>query len=109
MNEERMGNEGAGERQYMGEIQEFMEAFPEAAQDPRAIPPEVWEEVRNGRSLVPAYARYLSEQSRREREDWSRERAAWRNRENAERSTGSMRAAERGLGDMDAFLRGFQG
>lgn len=108
MDEENVRGGESGERQFLGEIQEFMEVFPEAAQDPQAIPQEVWDAVRSGRSLVSAYARYLAEQSRREREDHWRERAAWNNRENARRSTGSMRAVERGLGDMDAFLQGFQ-
>lgn len=102
-----MQSRDAGERQYQ-EVQEFMEVFPEVAQDPQSIPPEVWEAVRNGQSMVSAYARYLYAQVQRERQDYRRDRAAWRNRENAQRSTGSMRAVERGLGDMDAFLRGFQ-
>ena len=101
---------GGRDRRYLAnDIREFQEIFPEAARDPKSIPPEVWEEVRNGRSLVGAYARYVNNLSRRELEALRRGQAAeLQNQENAARSTGSMRPVELGLGSMDAFLRGFQ-
>ncbi len=101
----RAGLTGAEEDRRRADLQEFAETFPEAAQDPRSIPQEVWNEVRQGRSLVGAYARYLL--SRRESEDRQRRDTDRWNADTAARSTGSMRSAESGLGGRDAFLQGF--
>lgn len=91
------------------EVREFMETFPEAAQDPRSIPPEVWAEVRNGRSLVAAYGRYSAARVRAVREAAQRQEAARRlNGENMARSTGSMRSAGEGSKARDPFLEGWE-
>ena len=76
------------------DIQEFQQTFPEAAKDPNSIPPQVWADVRNGSSLVAAYARYAVQQARQDAADAKRETASiQQNQRNAERSTGSMRSA----------------
>lgn len=112
MNEERAQMEEmerGGNRRILEEIREFQEVFPEAAENPRSIPQEVWDEVRKGRSLVGAYARFVNGRSRRELEELRhRQSAARQNEENASRALGSMHTGELGLGTMDAFLRGFQ-
>lgn len=76
------------------DIQEFQQTFPEAAKDPNSIPPQVWADVRNGSSLVAAYARYAVQQARQDAADAKRETTSvLQNQRNAERSTGSMRSA----------------
>lgn len=112
MNEEAMQMmgqvNGGGDRRVQEDLRVFREVFPEAARDPRAIPAEVWEEVRNGRSLAAAYGRYLEEQARGSEDREVQERAARQNAENQFRALGSMHTGERGFGEYDAFLRGFQ-
>ena len=84
--------EAASRRQ--ADIQEFQQTFPEAAKDPNSIPPQVWADVRNGSSLVAAYARYAVQQARQDAADAKRETTSvLQNQRNAERSTGSMRSA----------------
>ena len=95
----RMG-QAAGARRD-AEIREFLEVFPEAAKDVDAIPAQVWNEVRSGRTLVGAYARYSGAQAR------SALAAARQNAAGAARSTGSMRSAGDGAGRRDPFLQGF--
>lgn len=104
-NTPRAGHTGAEEDRRRADMQEFAEMFPEVAQDPQSIPQEVWDEVRRGRSLVGAYARYLL--TRRESEDRHRRETDRWNADTAARSTGSMRSAESGLSGRDAFLQGF--
>lgn len=107
--EESHESAGVTEAKREAEVREFMETFPEAAQDPRSIPPEVWAEVRNGRSLVAAYGRYSAAQVRTAREAAQRQEAARRlNGENTARSTGSMRSAGEGNGARDPFLEGWE-
>ena len=75
-------------------MEQAQRADPEAAKDPNSIPPQVWADVRNGSSLVAAYARYAVQQARQDAADAKRETASiQQNQRNAERSTGSMRSA----------------
>ena len=86
--------EAEAARRRQADIQEFQQTFPEAAKDPNSIPPQVWADVRNGSSLVAAYARYAVQQARQDAADAKRETASvQQNQRNAERSTGSMRSA----------------
>ena len=103
---QRAEAEAASRRQ--ADIQEFQQTFPEAAKDPNSIPPQVWADVRNGSSLVAAYARYAVQQARQDAADAKRETASvQQNQRNAERSTGSMRSAGDGLKAKDPFLEGW--
>ena len=89
---QRAEAEAASRRQ--ADIQEFQQTFPEAAKDPNSIPPQVWADVRNGSSLVAAYARFNNGRLEQEIADAKRETASvQQNQRNAERSTGSMRSA----------------
>ena len=104
---QRAEAEAASRRQ--ADIQEFQQTFPEAAKDPNSIPPQVWADVRNGSSLVAAYARYAVQQARQDAADAKRETASvQQNQRNAERSTGSMRSAGDGLKSKDPFLEGWE-
>lgn len=98
----------AAENRRQADIAEFQKTFPEAAKDPNSIPPQVWADVRNGSSLVAAYARYAVQQARQDAADAKRETASvQQNQRNAERSTGSMRSAGDGLKSKDPFLEGW--
>ena len=98
--------QGASRRQ--ADIQEFQQTFPEAAKDPNSIPPQVWADVRNGSSLVAAYARYAVQQARQDAAAAKRETTSvLQNQRNAERSTGSMQSAGDGLKSKDPFLEGW--
>ena len=109
MDGEKIREKEEGNRRFLEDIRECSEVFPEAAQDPQSIPQEVWEQVRGGMSLVGAYARYINTLSRRELEDLRQRREEERHGAgNGDRSTGSMRSADRGLSGRDAFLQGFQ-
>lgn len=104
---QRAEAEAASRRQ--ADIQEFQQTFPDAAKDPNSIPPQVWADVRNGSSLVAAYARYAVQQARQDAADAKRETASvQQNQRNAERSTGSMRSAGDGLKSKDPFLEGWE-
>ncbi len=74
------------------ELAAFIRAFPDV--NANDIPPQVWEAVRNGESLLDAYRRFEFQQLRRDnrllRERLERE--AW-SRRNRERSAGSQRSA----------------
>lgn len=98
----------AAEARMAADLREFQDTFPEAAQNPQSIPPEVWAEVRNGRSLVGAYARYHEAQVKAAAQEEVQRAAAQRqNAENAGRSMGSMRSAGSGTGPRDPFLEGW--
>lgn len=98
--------EAASRRQ--ADIQEFQQTFPDAAKDPNSIPPQVWADVRNGSSLVAAYARYAVQQARQDVAAAQRETASvQQNQKNADRSTGSMKSAGDGLKSKDPFLEGW--
>lgn len=86
------------------DIEEFQRTFPEAAKDPNSIPPEVWEKVRNGSTLVGAYASFAVQQARQEAENAKRETGAiQQNQKNTARSTGSMRSAGDDSRERDDF------
>lgn len=103
---QRAEAEAASRRQ--ADIQEFQQTFPEAAKDPNSIPPQVWADVRNGSSLVAAYARYAVQQARQDVAAAQRETASvQQNQKNADRSTGSMKSAGDGLKSKDPFLEGW--
>ena len=103
---QRAEAEAASRRQ--ADIQEFQQTFPEAAKDPNSIPPQVWADVRNGSSLVAAYARYAVQQARQDAATAKRETASvQQNQKNADRSTGSMKSAGNGLKSKDPFLEGW--
>lgn len=105
---EQAGRQQSEEARRRADIREFMEAFPEAAGDPGSIPPEVWAEVRGGRSLVAAYARYQAARLRIDREAARRREAVrQQNAENTARSAGSMRSAGFDGGIRDPFLEGW--
>lgn len=90
------------------DIREFLEVFPEAAKDAAAIPAQVWEQVKAGRSLVSAYALYRMGQARQEAAAAAEREAAQRqNKANAAASAGSMRSAGSGEGSKDPFLQGW--
>ena len=90
------------------DIAEFQKLFPDAAKDPKAIPPEVWASVRDGMSLVSAYSRYAVEQARAAQQAAEQKAAAFaQNQRNAARSTGSMQSAGENRAGRDPFLEGF--
>ncbi len=94
----------AAENRRQADIAEFQKTFPKAAKDPNSIPPQVWAEVRNGSSLVAAYARFNDSRLEQELADAKRETAAvQQNQKNAARSTGSMRSAGDGSKTRDDF------
>ena len=96
------------ESRRQADIAEFQQTFPDAAKDPDKIPPQVWAEVRNGSSLVAAYARYAVSAARQDAANAQRESAAaQQNQKNASRSTGSMKSAGAGLKAKDPFLEGW--
>lgn len=95
----------AADTRMQADLREFREVFPEAAADPASIPQEVWAEVRSGRTLVAAYAKYHETKAAAE----AAERAAVeeKNRQNAARAVGSMRSAGEDGGSKDPFLEGW--
>lgn len=98
----------SAEERRKADIQEFQETFPEAAKDPKAIPPEVWAEVRQGKSLVAAYAKYtVSQALSAQHSAEHKAEAASQNQKNAARSAGSMRSAGDSKAGKDPFLDGF--
>ena len=103
---QRAEAEAASRRQ--ADIQEFQQTFPEAAKDPNSIPPQVWADVRNGSSLVAAYARSAGPQARQDAAAAQRETASvQQNQKNAARATGSMQSAGDGPKSKDPFLEGW--
>lgn len=95
----------AVEARMQADLREFREVFPEAAKDPASIPREVWEAVRNGRTLVGAYAAY----SQRTRQEAAAREEALRAQQarNEAASAGSMRSQDGGKGPKDPFAEGF--
>ena len=90
---------GGARRGTDQDLAEFRRAFPliydRAMRDPKYIPHEVWELVRQGMSLTDAYLTYLEDQQTQ-------------NARNARRATGSMRSAGRSAAVTDPFLLGFE-
>ena len=100
--------QSAADQRRAAEIAEFQKTFPEAAKDPKSIPPEVWAEVKQGVSLVGAYAKYAIKNANAAKESAQREAAsAKQNNKNAERSTGSMKSAGEESKSKDPFLKGW--
>ena len=76
----------------------FLEAYPDMRDFEHDIPAEVWEKVRGGESLLPAYRAYENQQLRAELEQLRQ------NEKNRERAVGSMTGAGEVQGD--DFLEG---
>lgn len=96
------------EQRRMADIQEFQKTFPDAAKDPKSIPQEVWNGVREGLSLVASYARWQVAQAKEEASKAVHNAAAaQQNQRNAERSTGSMKTAGEENRNKDPFLEGW--
>lgn len=90
------------------DIAEFQKTFPDAMKDPKAIPQEVWDGVRNGLSLVASYAKWQVEQARKEAAEAEHKAAAvQQNQKNAGRTTGSMKSAGEENKTRDPFLDGW--
>lgn len=105
--EERQAEERrAWEARRDADIETFVQVFPEAAADPKTVPPEVWEAVRGGSSLTAAYAAYTRRQQ--ERAAQAEAKAKAQAAENAARSTGSMRSAGSAAAGKDPFLEGWE-
>lgn len=97
-----------GELEMRSDILEFARCFPQAAGDPAAIPPQVWAQVAQGRSLTVAYGQWALEQERSLRaQAEKRSGELERGRRDAARSTGSMRTTGMGTGPRDPFLEGW--
>lgn len=106
---ETVGNDGAeAERQRRdADIREFLREFPEVR--PSEIEPEVWEKVRQGKSLVSAFRsrkeEKLLEENSRLRARLQTEDANARNRQ---KSIGSQRTSGQDAG-RDVFLEALLG
>lgn len=99
----------SAESKRRADIAEFVRAFPEAAKNPRAIPKEVWAEVRRGSTLAAAYGKHALQQERSARRAAERSgAAALKNAANAGRATGSMRSAGADSAARDPFLQGWE-
>lgn len=105
--EQEQARRQAEEARRQADIREFLETFPEAAQDPQSIPQEVWAAVRSGRSLVGAYAAYAQNQAREAAEQAAAAAVQQQNLQNAERSAGSMRTSGANS-RKDPFMEGFE-
>lgn len=79
----------------------FLEAYPDMRDFEHDIPAEVWEKVRGGESLLPAYRAYENEKLRAEVEQLRQ------NEKNRERAVGPMTGAGEVQGD--DFLEGLFG
>lgn len=98
----------AADARRSADIAEFQKLFPDAAKDPKAIPPEVWVNVRSGMTLVSAYSKYAVDQANAARQAAEQKAAATeQNRKNAARATGSMQSAGENTGGKDPFLEGW--
>ena len=90
------------------DVAEFQKTFPDAAKDPKSIPAEVWADVRNGSTLVAAYAKYTVAQAKvAQQAAEQRAESTAQNQKNAVRSTGSMKSAGENLNSKDPFLEGW--
>ena len=100
--------QNAADARRQADILEFQRTFPDAAKDPQSIPPEVWNGVREGLSLVASYARWQVGQANAAAEQARQQAAtASQNQKNADRATGSMRSAGEERKISDAFLEGW--
>lgn len=90
------------------DIARFAQKYPDAAKDPKAIPPEVWAEVRKGASLVEAYGDHLLAQEKAARQAAeTRAATTTKNQVNASRATGSMKSAGADTRSNDPFMEGW--
>lgn len=87
------------------DVERFLKLYKDV--DPNTIPKEVWDEVRNGETLVSAYGRYenrkLSEDNRKLQESIN---AMKQNEKNKQKSIGSMKSEGKETGT-DPFLMYF--
>lgn len=79
-------------RRRQEDFMTFKNTYPDV--DPKAIPQEVWDKVRNGASLTHAYTQHENKTLREEVEAWKKKaETAELNNKNKERSTGSQKSA----------------
>lgn len=96
------------EERQRADVLEFQKTFPEAAKDPKGIPQEVWDGVRQGLSLVASYAKWQVNQANAQAQKAAHDAAAaQQNQKNAQRSTGSMKSAGQENKANDPFLQGW--
>ena len=96
------------EQRRRADIEAFRKIYPDAAKDPKSIPPEVWQRVNEGMNLVAAYAVYDAKQARAaQAEAEKKAAAAVQNQTNAARSTGSMHSSGDNVKTKDPFLEGW--
>ena len=96
------------EQRRRADIEAFRKIYPDAAKDPKSIPPEVWQRVNEGMNLVAAYAVYDAKQARAAQAEAEKKAAvAVQNQTNAARSTGSMHSSGDNVKTKDPFLEGW--
>ena len=84
------------------DITAFMKAYPEISGDPKNVPQEVWDAVKNGESLLNAYRAYEVKQLKAQLEQQkAAAEAEKRKAENKSRSTGSQKTG--GTKQQDSF------
>lgn len=102
--QERQQQESAQQRQQR-DVQEFVQKYPNM--DYQTIPESVWDDVRNGETLVNAYGRYEMQQLKAENQRLQRQiEAQKQNDANKKKSLGSMKSGSQ-TPKLDDFLRGF--
>ena len=100
--------QNSADARRQADIAEFQKTFPDAAKDPKSIPAEVWADVRNGSTLVSAYAKYAVAQANAKAQAAEQKaETTSQNQRNAGRSTGSMRSAGENIDSKDPFLSGW--
>lgn len=96
------------EERRRADLLEFQQTFPDAAKDPKSIPQEVWADVRNGASLVSAYAKYAVSKALADKQTAEQKAAAVeQNQKNTARAAGSMKSAGEPSKSKDPFLDGW--
>ena len=96
------------EQRRQADIEAFRKIYPDAAKDPKGIPPEVWERVNEGVSLVAAYAVYDAKQARAAQAAAEQKAAAAvQNQTHAARSTGSMQTSGDNVQTKDPIHEGW--
>lgn len=87
------------------DIQSFQRLYADV--DPRTIPQSVWDEVRNGGTLVGAYGRYQNQQLQKQINELNAKLTAQeQNNNNRQRSLGSVKSSGNNS-QRDIFLEGF--
>ena len=100
--------QNSADARRQADIAEFQKTFPDAAKDPKSIPAEVWSDVRNGSTLVSAYAKYAVAQANAKAQAAEQKaETTSQNHRNAGRSTGSMKSAGENIESKDPFLSGW--